>query len=69
MKRLSIPEAGMSETFTEITDAELDALIARVQEAIEHNLALSVADLQLLLNALMTLAHLHERQGNRSMRS
>ena len=47
--------------FTELTEAELDELIARVKEAVEHNLALSVEDMQLLLNALMTLAHLQER--------
>ncbi len=49
-----------SKPVTEISEAELDALIVRVQEAIEHQLALSVEDLQLLLKALLTLARLHE---------
>lgn len=51
----------MSQPVTEISEAERDALMVRVQEAIEHNLALSVADLHLLLKALLTLAHLHQR--------
>jgi len=51
----------MTMPFTEITDAEIDALIKRVQDAVAHQLALSIEDLQLLLNALVSLAHLHER--------
>lgn len=47
--------------FREITDAELDALIERVNEAIAHNLSLSLDDLRLLLDALVMLAHLQER--------
>jgi hypothetical protein len=45
----------------DLTDAELDALIARVERAIEHELALSVEDMQWLLQALLSLAHLQER--------
>ena len=41
--------------------AELDALIRRVEEARDHGLALSAADLGLLLNALLTLASVTER--------
>lgn len=47
--------------FVDIDEAALDALIARVEEARDHALALSAADLGLLLNALLTLANLHER--------
>lgn len=54
-------ESLMTQTFTDIDAEELDALILRVQEAIEHNLALSVSDCQLLLNALKTLSALQER--------
>jgi hypothetical protein len=49
---------------TDINEKELDELIERIQEAIAHDLSLSVADMQLLLNALMTLAHLHERMAD-----
>lgn len=51
----------MKKTFTDIDSEALDALILRVQEAIEHDLALSTQDCQLLLDALMTLASLQER--------
>ena len=37
---------------------ELDALIARVSEARDHGLTLSAEDIQLLLDALTTLANL-----------
>lgn len=42
----------------EINQQELDALIKRVEEAIEHGLALSNDDLSLLLSAIQTLASL-----------
>lgn len=52
----------MTETARQdLTEAELDALIARVERAIEHELALSVEDMKLLLQALLSLAHLQER--------
>lgn len=51
----------MSTTFTDLDEKALDALITRVSEAKEHGLALSAQDTQLLLDALMTLAHLQER--------
>ena len=51
----------------ELSEAELDALIERVEQAIAHHLALSVEDLQLLLSALLTLAHLHERLAENDM--
>ena len=50
----------MSE-FSNISEAELDGLISRVSEAVEHDLALSSDDLRLLLSALVTLAHLQQR--------
>jgi len=44
-----------------ISEAELDALIERVREAQTHELALSPADYQLLLNVILTLASVQER--------
>ena len=51
----------VSKPFTEIDDQELEALIARVTEAKENNLALSPQDSQLLLDALLTLASMQDR--------
>lgn len=51
----------MTDTVTELTEAELDALIERVTHAIEHELSLSIADLRLLLNALVMLTQLQDR--------
>ena len=51
----------MTQEFTDIDGEELDGLIQRVQEATEHNLALSPQDCQVLLKALKTLAALQER--------
>ena len=51
----------MNKTFTHLDEQGLDALIQRVSDAKEHGLALSPEDTQLLLDALMTLAHLQER--------
>ncbi len=45
----------------ELDRKALDALIARVQHAIEHDLALSVEDMQLLLHAILTLCTLQEK--------
>ena len=45
----------MSKPFTDIDGKALEALIARVTEAKENNLALSSEDCQLLLDALTTL--------------
>jgi hypothetical protein len=52
-----------SKPFNDINEAELDALIERVNNAIEHNISLSVEDMKLLLNAIMTLANLHEHMA------
>ena len=51
----------MSEPVVELSQAELDGLIERVQQAAEHGLALSADDLQLLLKVLLSFAYLHER--------
>ena len=47
--------------FAALGEAELDALIERVREARTHDLALAASDLSMLLDALMTLASVHER--------
>lgn len=51
----------VSKPFTEIDGQELEALIARVTQAKENNLALSPQDSQLLLDALLTLASMQDR--------
>ena len=53
--------AAAEPRFVDIAEHELDALIRRVEEARDHGLALSAADLGLLLNALLTLANVTER--------
>lgn len=53
--------------FTEIDLKALDALIQRVAEAREYNLALSSEDMRLLLNALMTLAYLQGRLNDKDI--
>jgi transposase len=50
----------LSRPFTDIDGEELDALIARVTEAKDNNLALSPEDCQLLLDALTTLASMQD---------
>ena len=54
----------MSKPFTDIDGQALEALIARVTEAKENNLALSPQDCQLLLDALVTLASMQDRLAN-----
>lgn len=54
-------EHGVASAALDLDDAALDALIARVEEAREHQLALSPEDLGQLLGALTMLAHVHER--------
>lgn len=51
----------MNKTFIDLDEQGLDALIQRVSDAKEHGLALSPEDTQLLLDAVITLAHLQER--------
>lgn len=54
----------MSKPFTDIDGKALEALIERVIEAKENNLALSPEDYQLLLDALVTLATTQTRLAN-----
>lgn len=54
----------MSRPFTDIDSAGLEALIHRVSEAKEHQLALSPEDCQLLLDALVTLSSMQDRLAN-----
>jgi transposase len=51
----------VSKAFTDIDGEALDALIARVSEAKDNQLALSGEDCQLLLDALVTLASMQDR--------
>jgi transposase len=55
---------NVSKAFTDIDSKALEALIARVSEAKENNLALSSEDCQLLLDALVTLASMQDRLAN-----
>jgi hypothetical protein len=57
----------MTETTPELNDHELDALIERIQQAIEHQLALSSDDLRLLLHALLMLSQLQERLADQDI--
>jgi transposase len=51
----------VTKPFVDIDPEALDGLIARVTDAREYGLALSAADNQLLLDALMTLVQVQER--------
>jgi transposase len=53
-----------SSRVVEIDRKSLAELIARVEEAIEHDLALSVDDLKMLLLAISTLCTLQDKIGN-----
>ena len=57
----------MTTTFSDINTHELDALIKRVSEAKEHNLALTPEDCQLLIDALLTLASMQENLASNSI--
>ena len=46
---------------TEIDRTELSELIARIEQAIEHDLSLSIEDMKLLLNAITTLCTLQAK--------
>jgi hypothetical protein len=52
---------------SELTAKELDALITRLEEAIEFDLALSNDDIRLLLSALLTLATMQESLSNKKI--
>lgn len=47
--------------FVDLSSAQVDALVGRIEQAIAHDLALSQDDLKLLLQALLTLAQLQEQ--------
>ena len=57
----------MADKVEEINQEELDALIKRVEEAIEHGLSLSSDDLILLLNAIQTLAVVQHKLENKDI--
>jgi hypothetical protein len=57
----------LTQSFTDIDNDALDALIERVTEAKDHELALSPDNCQLLLNALMTLASLQENIASKDV--
>ena len=54
-------DAAKAPGIASLDERGLDALIERVEEALEHNLALAASDLALLLDALVTLAAVSER--------
>jgi transposase len=58
---------NVSKAFTDIDGKALEALITRVSEAKENNLALSSEDCQLLLDALVTLASMQDRLANHNV--
>lgn len=53
--------------FKELDKQELDALIGRMEDAIEHDLALSKEDIGLLLSAIQTLALLQNKIGDQDI--
>lgn len=57
----------MADNILDLTHTELDALIQRVEEAIEHEIALTPSDCNLLLNALLTLATIQEKLQEKSV--
>ncbi len=50
-----------------LSEGELDALLERIRDAKEHSLALSVADYDVLLNAILTLANMQERLSQNAL--
>ena len=54
-------------SFVVFTEAELDALIDRVEAAMVHNLALSAEDYRLLLDVVLTLANMQERLSHNDL--
>ena len=48
-------------TVRELTEEQLDGLMQRIQEARDHNLALSGDDYDVLMNAILMLANMQER--------
>ena len=64
------PEKPATQTATPVRDldeAQLDALMQRISEAKEHNLALSGDDYDVLMNAILTLANMQERLSHNDL--
>ena len=51
----------------DLDSQEIDALIARLQEAIDYDLALSVEDTRLLLSIVLTFAAMQERLSDKDV--
>lgn len=64
MTKPTASAAEAPETFIELSEAQMDALIRRVQSALDDDLALSKADLQLIVSALGSLLHLQDQIGS-----
>jgi len=60
------PEKTVS-GFHDISVEELDGLIERIEQAREHNLALSGDDYALLLSAVLTLASMQEQLSHNDL--
>ena len=58
---IELTSTELSKPFTDIDGNALEALVARVTDAKENNLALSPEDCQLLLDALLTLTSMQNR--------
>jgi len=54
-------------SFHDVSEQELDGLIERIEQAREHNLALSGDDYALLLNAVLTLASMQEQLSHNDL--
>jgi hypothetical protein len=57
----------VSQEVVELSQVQLDGLIARVEQAAEHDLALSGEDLRLLLKALLMLTELQAHMADTEM--
>ncbi len=53
--------------FVDLSESDLDALIERIEQARDHNLALSSDDYALILNVVLTLASMHERLSHNDL--
>lgn len=51
----------------ELSEEQLDGLMLRIREARDHNLALSGDDYDVLMNAVLMLANMHERLSNNDL--
>ena len=60
-------KSDKSPDIAQLSAEELDALMARLQEAIDYDLALSADDIRLLLSALLTLATMQVRISDKDI--